>query len=46
MQDKDFAKVDAFKAMLVAAGVQVQMSKTGVQLAPMADFNPDLLDDL
>ena len=46
MQDKDFAKVDAFKTMLVAAGVQVQMSKAGVQLAPMADFNPDLLDDL
>jgi cysteinyl-tRNA synthetase len=46
MQDKDFAKVDAFKAMLVAAGVQVQMTKEGVQLEPLADFDPDLLGNL
>ncbi|MBP0481048.1 cysteine--tRNA ligase [Sagittula salina] len=34
MESKDFAAVDAMKAALVAAGVEVRMSKEGVELVP------------
>ncbi|HEY0214379.1 MAG TPA: cysteine--tRNA ligase [Paenirhodobacter sp.] len=37
---KDFAPVDAFKAVLMAAGVEVRMAKTGVELLPGAGFDP------
>ncbi|HEY0274625.1 MAG TPA: cysteine--tRNA ligase [Paenirhodobacter sp.] len=43
MQAKDFTPVDAFKAVLLAAGVEVRMSKAGVELLPGAGFDPGLL---
>ncbi|MCH2165012.1 MAG: cysteine--tRNA ligase [Marinovum sp.] len=39
MQSKDFAAVDAMKAALTAAGVEVRMSKAGVELLPRAGFD-------
>ncbi len=36
---KDFAAVDALKAVLVAAGVDVRMSKAGIDLVPSARFD-------
>jgi cysteinyl-tRNA synthetase (EC 6.1.1.16) len=46
MQTKDFAPVDAMKQALVAAGVEVRMSKAGVELLPGPDFDPAKLEDL
>ncbi|MBD3765539.1 MAG: cysteine--tRNA ligase [Rhodobacterales bacterium] len=37
---KDFAQVDALKAALTAAGVEVRMSKAGVELRPGPGFDP------
>ncbi len=36
---KDFAALDALKAVLVAAGVDVRMSKEGIDLVPSARFD-------
>jgi cysteinyl-tRNA synthetase len=44
MESKDFSHVDAIKAMLTNAGVQVQMSKDGVILTPTADFDAGKLE--
>lgn len=46
MVSKDFSAVDALKAALVAAGVEVRMSKTGVELVPGPDFDPARLEAL
>ncbi len=46
MQSKDFAPVDAFKTALVGAGVEVRMSKNGVELEPNTQFNQDKLEKL
>ena len=46
MQSKDFAPVDALKAALVAAGVEVRMSKAGVELVPGPDFDAAKLEAL
>ena len=46
METKDFADVDRIKSMLVAAGVQVQMSKDGVVLTPTPEFDADKLEAL
>ena len=46
METKDFAKVDAMKSALAAAGVEVRMSKAGVELLPGADFDPAKLEAL
>ena len=46
MQSKDFSQVDAFKTALLAAGVEVRMSKTGVDLQPASNFDPAKLDAL
>ena len=46
MEAKDFAPVDAFKAALVAAGVEVRMSKAGVELLPGAGFDAARLPTL
>ncbi|HHC29011.1 MAG TPA: cysteine--tRNA ligase [Rhodobacterales bacterium] len=46
MQTKDFSQVDAMKAALVAAGVEVRMSKDGVELVPGAGFDPAKLEGL
>ena len=42
----DFALVDALKADLVAAGVEVRMSTAGVELVPGPDFDPAKLEAL
>ncbi|MER5172618.1 cysteine--tRNA ligase [Thioclava kandeliae] len=46
METKDFAPVDAMKQALVAAGVEVRMSKAGVELLPAAGFAPEKLPAL
>ncbi len=43
---KDFAPVDALKSALIAAGVQVRMSKEGVELLPGPGFDPAKLEGL
>ena len=39
MQSKDFSEVDRIKSILMAAGVEVRMSKAGVDLLPSAGFD-------
>jgi len=46
MESKDFSKVDRMKAALVDAGVEVRMSKAGVELLPGAGFDPAKLEGL
>ena len=46
MQSKDFAPVDALKAALLAAGVEVRMSKAGVELVATSDLDPAKLEGL
>ncbi|PCD76932.1 cysteine--tRNA ligase [Pseudothioclava arenosa] len=46
MDTKDFAPVDALKAALVAAGVEVRMSKAGVELLPGPGFDASKLEGL
>ncbi|MCA0204027.1 MAG: cysteine--tRNA ligase [Proteobacteria bacterium] len=46
MASKDFAPVDALKSALIAAGVEVRMSKEGVELVPGAGFDPAKLEGL
>ena len=46
MQSKDFSAVDALKSGLLAAGVEVRMSKTGVDLTAGPDFDPAKLEAL
>ncbi len=43
---KDFAGVDALKAALIAAGVEVRMSKAGVDLLPGPGFDAGKLEAL
>jgi cysteinyl-tRNA synthetase len=43
---KDFSAVDTFKSALIAAGVEVRMSKAGVELVPGPDFDPAKLEAL
>ncbi|MFN3972617.1 MAG: cysteine--tRNA ligase [Gemmobacter sp.] len=45
-QTRDFAPIDALKAALVAAGVEVRMSKAGVELVPGPDFDGTRLEPL
>jgi cysteinyl-tRNA synthetase len=45
-ETKDFSKVDQLKAALVEAGVEVRMSKDGVDLVPGPDFDPTKLKAL
>jgi cysteinyl-tRNA synthetase len=44
MQTKDFSDVDRIKSMLMAAGVEVRMSKAGVDLLPSAGFDAAKLE--
>ena len=44
--NKDFSEVDRFKAMLVAAGVEVRMEKGKVDMDLTADFDPTKLEAL
>jgi len=46
MADKDFSKVDRMKAALIAAGVEVRMSKAGVELVPGPGFDAAKLEDV
>ncbi|RMA41937.1 cysteine--tRNA ligase [Rhodophyticola porphyridii] len=46
MASKDFSTVDAMKSALIEAGVEVRMSKAGVELLPGPDFDPYKLEGL
>ncbi|WP_375172681.1 cysteine--tRNA ligase [Pseudooceanicola sp.] len=46
MASKDFSRVDTLKAALIDAGVEVRMSKAGVELIPGAEFDPAKLEGL
>lgn len=46
MASKDFSAVDALKSALIAAGIEVRMSKAGVELVPGPDFDPARLEVL
>ena len=46
METKDFSAVDALKAALTEAGVQIRMSKEGVELEPGAGFDTSKLEGL
>jgi cysteinyl-tRNA synthetase len=43
---KDFSAVDAIKSALIAAGVEVRMTKTEVELVPGPNFDPVKLEAL
>jgi cysteinyl-tRNA synthetase len=45
-ETKDFSEVDRLKAALVAAGVEVRMSKESIELMPGPDFDPAKLEGL
>jgi cysteinyl-tRNA synthetase len=44
MESKDFSEVDRLKSALLAAGVEVRMSKAGVELLPGAGFDAAKLE--
>ena len=46
MQTKDFSEVDRLKAAFIAAGLEVRMSKDGVELVPSAGFDAGKLEGL
>ncbi|KAB2881300.1 MAG: cysteine--tRNA ligase [Albidovulum sp.] len=46
LRSKDFTEVDRIKSILVSAGVEVRMSKEGVQLLPSSNFDPAKLEAL
>ena len=46
MENKDFSEVDRMKSELARAGVEVRMSKAGVELLPAAGFDPSKLETL
>ena len=46
MKTKDFSEVDRLKSALVHAGVEVRMSKEGVDLVPGPRFDPAKLEGL
>ncbi len=46
MESKDFSEVDAMKAALVEAGVEVRMLREGVELVAGPDFAPENLEGL
>jgi cysteinyl-tRNA synthetase len=46
IQAKDFGPVDTMKAALMAAGVEVRMSKAGVDLLPGPGFAAVKLEGL
>ncbi|MGV6889240.1 cysteine--tRNA ligase [Rhodophyticola sp. SM2404] len=46
MESKDFSQLDALKSALTEAGLEVRMSKAGVELVPTPAFNPSKLEGL
>ncbi len=45
-ETRDFSSVDRYKALLVAAGVDVRMSKDTIELVPNADFSSEKLGSI
>ncbi len=46
MESKDFSQLDALKSALTEAGLEVRMSKAGVELVPTPAFDPSKLEGL
>ncbi|MDP5216368.1 cysteine--tRNA ligase [Ruegeria sp. 2205SS24-7] len=46
MESKDFAEVDRLKTAYLAAGLEVRMSKAGVELVPGPDFDAAKLESV
>ncbi|MEX0349553.1 MAG: cysteine--tRNA ligase [Paracoccaceae bacterium] len=46
MENKDFAEVDRLKTAYLAAGLEVRMSKAGVELVPGPDFDAAKLESV
>ena len=46
METKDFSEVDRLKSALIEAGVEVRMSKAGVELKPTSGFDASKLEGL
>ncbi|MEX5564996.1 cysteine--tRNA ligase [Pseudophaeobacter sp. 1A16562] len=46
MEAKDFSEVDRLKTAYMDAGLEVRMSKTGVELVPGPGFDPAKLDEI
>lgn len=46
MESKDFWQLDALKSALTEAGLEVRMSKAGVELVPTPAFDPSKLEGL
>lgn len=46
IQTRDFSEVDSLKAKLVSAGLEVRMSRDGIELVPGPDFDPAKLEAL
>ena len=46
MESKDFSSVDALKAALTEAGVEVRMSKSGIELLPGPGFDAAKLEQI
>lgn len=46
MQTKDFAEVDRMKAAFIEAGLEVRMSKAGVELVPTSSFDANKLENI
>ena len=46
MQSKDFSEVDRLKAAFIEVGLEVRMSKDGVELVPSAGFDAGKLEGL
>ncbi|MBO9466045.1 cysteine--tRNA ligase [Tropicibacter sp. R15_0] len=46
METKDFSAVDQMKSALIEAGVEVRMSKAGVELVPGAGFDAAKLENI
>ncbi|MGC9420113.1 MAG: cysteine--tRNA ligase [Rhodovulum sp.] len=46
METKDFTEVDRLKMALVDAGIEVRMTKAGVELLPGVGFDPSRLESL
>jgi cysteinyl-tRNA synthetase len=46
VETKDFSEVDRLKSTLVEAGIEVRMSREGVELVPGPDFDPSKLEAL
>jgi len=43
---KDFTELDALKALVASAGVEIRMHKSDVELVPTSDFDLSKLEAL